>query len=189
MVTSATVVGNLRPAASHSEAVHRIQDVAFYCLNSAKFDTPQDESGPATPLNFDAAESVMAREQQSYIGSSSASFLSSSTSSSQTYAGIYEHPCAPLKKILSMGTFYYAPYPYWDLSTRLMERLARQKSGVSIHDVATFDPRFVWNEYIARSLLDFRERLDPQERKDLDRCQFIVCAALCPAAISLTSDA
>ncbi|KAG6880180.1 hypothetical protein C0992_004632 [Termitomyces sp. T32_za158] len=41
-------------------------------------------------------------------------------------------------------------------------------------DVAAFDERFVWNEYIVRSLLDFRDRLDPSERRDLDRCQFIV---------------
>lgn len=37
-----------------------------------------------------------------------------------------------------------------------------------------FDDRFLWNEYIIRSLLDFRERLDNQERQELDRCQFIV---------------
>lgn len=42
------------------------------------------------------------------------------------------------------------------------------------HDITNFDERFIWNEYIVRSLLDFRDRLDPQEREDLDRCQFIV---------------
>ena len=42
------------------------------------------------------------------------------------------------------------------------------------HDISSFDERFIWNEYIVRSLLDFRDRLDPQERDDLDRCQFIV---------------
>lgn len=43
-----------------------------------------------------------------------------------------------------------------------------------VHDIANFDERFIWNEYIVRSLLDFRDRLDSQERDDLDRCQFIV---------------
>jgi hypothetical protein len=43
-----------------------------------------------------------------------------------------------------------------------------------VADVGAFDDRFVWNEYIVRSLLDFRERLDMQEREDLDLCQFIV---------------
>ncbi len=37
-----------------------------------------------------------------------------------------------------------------------------------------YDERFVWNEYIIRSLLDFRERLEPHEREELDRCQFLV---------------
>lgn len=32
----------------------------------------------------------------------------------------------------------------------------------------------MWNEYIMKSLLDFRERLDPEEKRDLDRCQFLV---------------
>lgn len=41
-------------------------------------------------------------------------------------------------------------------------------------DLGAFDERFVWNEYIVRSLLDFRERLDAQEREEIDRCQFIV---------------
>lgn len=84
---------------------------------------------------------------------------------------VFEHPCAALKKILSSGSFYYARSPHWDISSRLAERLSRD-AGVA--DVGAFDDRFVWNEYIVRSLLDFRERLDMQEREDLDRCQFIV---------------
>ncbi|KAG8985219.1 inositol polyphosphate 5-phosphatase, partial [Tulasnella sp. 427] len=165
VVTSASIVAeNMRPAAVNAEVVSRIHEIAFYCLNSARFDGPYDES-PATPSNFDAVDSIMSREQQAY---------NSFAASSQT--SIYEHPCAPLKKILSSGTFYYAPYPYWDLSSRLSERLKRQKNGISVHDMATFDPRFIWNEYIARSLLDFRERLSSEERKEFDRCQFLILA-------------
>jgi hypothetical protein len=85
---------------------------------------------------------------------------------------IFEHPCAPLTKILSSGSFYYSMDTPWDLSSRLAVRLARDPGGGS--DLSVFDERFVWNEYIVRSLLNFRERLDPQERADLDACQFIV---------------
>ncbi|KAG6335115.1 hypothetical protein ID866_3984 [Astraeus odoratus] len=53
-------------------------------------------------------------------------------------------------------------------------RLARGPSAA--HDVGVFDDRFIWNEYVVRSLLDFREKLDLGERQDLDRCQFIVLA-------------
>ncbi|KAI0775957.1 DNase I-like protein [Trametes elegans] len=83
-----------------------------------------------------------------------------------------EHPCQPLRKLISTGTFYYASDPQWDLSTRLQRRFARSEPW----DPSMFDERFVWNEYIVKSLLDFRERLDPTERADLDRCQFIVLA-------------
>ena len=91
-------------------------------------------------------------------------------------AGVLEHPCLPLTKILSSGSFYFALEPQWDLSTRFSERLpspGNMEKGRA-YDIANFDERFIWNEYIVRSLLDFRDRLDPQERDDLDRCQFIV---------------
>ncbi|KAG8218684.1 DNase I-like protein [Butyriboletus roseoflavus] len=87
---------------------------------------------------------------------------------------VFEHPCMPLTKILSSGSFYYALDSPWDLSTRLAVRLSRD-SRIQ-YDIGVFDERFVWNEYIIRSLLDFREKLDPHERQDLDRCQFIVLA-------------
>jgi hypothetical protein len=92
--------------------------------------------------------------------------------SAQPPPAVFEHPCSSLKKILSSGSFYYALGPHWDISSRLAERLSRDRGEV--HDLGAFDDRFVWNEYIVRSLLDFRERLDLKEREDLDRCQFIV---------------
>lgn len=89
---------------------------------------------------------------------------------------VFEHPCLPLTKIMSSGSFYYALEPYWDLSTRLSQRLPTSGSTESEQpkDTGNFDERFVWNEYIVRSLLDFRDRLEANERSDLDRCQFIV---------------
>lgn len=84
----------------------------------------------------------------------------------------------PLTKILSSGSFYYALDPTWDLSSRLSIRLARDRT--SVHDIGIFDERFVWNEYIVRSLLNFRERLDPLEREELDKCQFIVRSCSLP---------
>lgn len=75
-------------------------------------------------------------------------------------------------KILSLGTFYYTPSPQWDISSRLLRRVSKGKHiGV---DSFSYDERFVWNEYIVRSLLDFRDNLDPRERMELDLCQFIV---------------
>ena len=87
-------------------------------------------------------------------------------------AAMFEHPCMPLTKILSSGSFYYAIESQWDLSSRLSTRLTRDPNVSGEH--LQFDERFVWNEYIIRGLLDFRERLDPEERDELDRCQFLV---------------
>lgn len=88
---------------------------------------------------------------------------------------IYEHPCSAVTKIFTSGTFYYTPYPAWDLSSRLDKRIKRiQEEGGAVDPYSNFDERFVWNEYIVGSLLDFREHLDTKERADLDRCGFIV---------------
>ena len=75
---------------------------------------------------------------------------------------------------MSAGTFYYAQGAQWDLSSRLSLRLARKRTMDGNTDIGTYDDRFVWNEYVVKSLLDFRARLDPQERDELDRTHFIV---------------
>jgi len=102
-------------------------------------------------------------------------------------AQVFEHPCAPLSKIISSGSFYYAYDAPWDLSSRLSVRLARAtREPYASRDIATFDERFVWNEYLIRSLLDFRSRLDEDERADLDRCQFLVSSPHLDVARVLT---
>ncbi|KIJ37381.1 hypothetical protein M422DRAFT_211433 [Sphaerobolus stellatus SS14] len=157
VVTSASELGNICPSARTPEKVCKIHEVAFFCLTSSVYDELSAPEGLASP-DFQA-DNVM-REQYA--------------ATNNPQAQIYEHPCAPLTKILSSGSFYYAPNPHWDISTRLAERIKRIKSIGN--DLGAFDERFVWNEYIVRSLLDFRERLDPQERVELDKCQFIILA-------------
>lgn len=152
LITSATNIGNTRPSGTHPESVARIHEVSFYSLTSATWD---DLSAAATDPSLSPDLESNYREPYS-----------------QTPPTVFEHPCMPLTKILSSGTFYYAIESNWDLSSRLAVRLARDSKRS--HESLTFDERFVWNEYIIRSLIDFRERLDPHERDDLDRCQFIV---------------
>lgn len=90
----------------------------------------------------------------------------------QLQTPLYDHPCSAVSKIFTAGTFYYAPAPVWDISSRLAQRI-RKKAEFG-DPLASFDDRFVWNEYIVKSLLEFRDRLDVQEKGELDRCQFIV---------------
>lgn len=148
VVTSATEIGNTRPSASSPEAVARIHEVRFYSLISAAWDDQ--------PLTSDQLpDPDIERYPQN--------------------AAVFQHPCLPLTKILSSGSFYYAHETSWDLSSRLYTRLARGRDP-SLNDLSNFDERFVWNEYIVRSLLDFRDRLDAHERDDFDRCQFVILA-------------
>ena len=158
VITSATEVGNIRPSGGRQESVAKIHQVGFYCLTSATWDDASySYDATPSPSYAERADDLL---REAYSGSS--------TPNSQ----VYEHPCMPLQKIISAGTFYYALQPHWDLSSRLSHRLNRDPALAK--DVAAYDDRFVWNEYMARSLLDFRDRLDPQEREDLDACQFIV---------------
>lgn len=150
MVTSATEVGNTRPnSATNAESVARIHEVCFYSLTSATW----DDVPPEALSNPEAIDSMMMREPAA--------------------PSVFEHPCLPLTKILSSGSFYYAKDSTWDISSRLAVRLARDKH--TNWDLGTFDERFVWNAFLIRSLLEFRERLDALERSEFDTCQFIVC--------------
>ncbi|KAG5648880.1 hypothetical protein DXG03_000229 [Asterophora parasitica] len=156
LVTSATEVGNTRPSGSKTESVARIHEVSFYSLTSSTWD---DLSAASEALiGPDGVEGAGSRDVYAQTS---------------TPPPVFEHPCSPLSKIMSSGSFYYALESPWDLSSRLAVRLARDSS---LTDVGAFDERFVWNEYIVRSLLDFRDRLDPHEREDLDHCQFIILA-------------
>ena len=161
VITSATEVGNTRPTADSPESVAKIHEVNFYSLTSSVWDdlSAVGDNLPS-PTYEDQQVDVMSLRE-----------IRDAYQQTIPPPSVFEHPCAALKKILSSGSFYYALSPHWDISSRLAERISRD-SGVA--DVGAFDDRFVWNEYIVRSLLDFRERLDMHEREDLDRCQFIV---------------
>ena len=153
-VTATTELGNLiSSSAKRQYKVSRIQDVAFYCVNNASYDE--------TTLFSDDFASLRTGSDLD-LGLKDAS---------NPQAGALEHPCASLKKLLSTGTFYFSPYPQWDLSRRFHEMM--RTSHVD-RDFGIFDERFVWNEYLVDSLLDFRSRLSLQERTEFDRCQFIV---------------
>ncbi|KAF7332240.1 Inositol polyphosphate phosphatase [Mycena kentingensis (nom. inval.)] len=153
VVTSATDVGNTRPTDTCAESVSRIHEVSFFSLTSSAWDELPVES-------ISSPESVDAMLMRDNYGQS-------------TPPQIFEHPCLPLTKILSSGSFYFAKDAQWDISSRLAVRLARDKNAP--YDL-TFDEKFIWNAFLVRSLLDFRSRLDSLERAEFDACRFIVLA-------------
>ena len=160
VITSATEIGNTRPTADSPESIAKIHEVNFFCLTSSVWDDLSLVGDALPSPSYTEQVDVMALRE-----------TRDSFQANSVQPALFEHPCAALKKILSSGSFYYALGPHWDISSRLAERLSRDRGEA---DLGVFDDRFVWNEYIVRSLLDFRERLDMQEREDLDRCQFIV---------------
>ncbi|RXW21953.1 hypothetical protein EST38_g3922 [Candolleomyces aberdarensis] len=154
VVTSATEVGNTRPTGPQPESVAKIHEVSFFSLSTSTWD---DLSA--------ATDGLLGPE------------IIDNSFRDGSQAQVFEHPCTPLSRIISTGSFYYAYDAPWDISSRLSVRLARAtREPFSARDIGTFDERFVWNEYIIRSLLDFRGRLDEDERADLDRCQFLILA-------------
>lgn len=159
LVSSSVEVGNTRPSSVTPESVAQIHEAGFYSLTSSTWDDLATDNAPS-PGYSDGPDSIM-RDSYSQSGNT---------------VSVFEHPCAPLIKLISAGAFYYAVEPRWDISSRLSLRIGRKTGGGSPLDMGVFDERFVWNEYIVRSLLDFRERLDIPEREELDRSHFIVLA-------------
>ncbi|KAF8307217.1 DNase I-like protein [Clavulina sp. PMI_390] len=158
VITQVSFLGNIRPAAPVPENVSRVQGVQFFCINNSAYD---DLSSLADSLASPSFVDGIDVNRDPY--SSPAPVPSSSS------GAMYEHPCGPLTKILGNGTFYYATQSRWDISSRLAVRM-----GNRAHDISAFDDRFIWNQYIAQPLLDFRDRLDADEAEELDRCQFVV---------------
>lgn len=161
VVTTAIPIGNLRPNAAQPEVVNRIQEVLFFGLNTTMYDDLGAADGALpSPVHPDSADAFVRDYASQQIQS----------------PPLYDHPCSAVSKIFTSGTFYYAPAPVWDISSRLSQRI--RKSAEIGDPLASFDERFVWNEYIVKSLLEFRERLDILEKEELDACQFIVIASI-----------
>lgn len=160
---SSSLIGNSRPSRTDSqaaspEAVACIHEVGFYSLTSSTWDEHVPGSEGFPPYHDYAADTT------NELGDG---YIHNTPSAPDV-----EHPCLPLTKILSSGSFYYAVKPQWDISTRLSLRLKRGAS--SSQDISMYDERFVWNHYIVQCLIDLREKLDPEEKDEIDKCQFIV---------------
>ncbi|KAM0792451.1 hypothetical protein ACM66B_005128 [Microbotryomycetes sp. NB124-2] len=166
MITSATNVGvSARAFTGYGvEPISRVLSVDFFCLTSAAWDG--QASGP-----LDYANHVDSFEDQ--------------VATSSPRPDLYEHPCAPVRKILSAGTFYYSSH--FDLSTRLQARIARAEAsnpsaaekpreGDEPADESLFDTRFMWNSFLVKPLLDFRTSLPDSLKEVFDKHAFVVLA-------------
>jgi hypothetical protein len=147
------------------EPISRILAVEFFCLTSSNYD-----SYPSLPLDSTPPSSDYYEDSTAYQTAGSRPELP-------------EHPCAPIRKILSSASFYYSSGENaFDLSTRLQARLARKeanekgKGSVDGEEEEEYDPRFLWNTYLVTPLLAFRASLALAVRTVFDRQAFVVLA-------------
>jgi synaptojanin len=144
VITHAKRMANLRPG----ETVERIDNVQFFCLNSAEWDDVY-----SIPDVDGDAENSMAYGQN--LGRRDV----------QT-----EHPCQGLHKLLSNGTFYYSTD--FDLTNRLQDRPV----DATAFNIDNFDDSFLWNSYMIDPLVQFRSRLQSHEREALDASRILTSA-------------
>ena len=158
VVTSASEVGAVRPG----EVAMRINSVSFFCINKSMWDDALVSSSTST------------------LDSSMDPDYATAAGSGDVYqSSIYDHPCAGLKKYMSLGTFYYAQGSSWDISTRLDRRTLHldSEAGSGGHSIADYDDRFVWNSYMIEPLLEYRSRMEVEEQRIFDAGGFIVSRA------------
>ncbi|EAA35239.2 hypothetical protein GE21DRAFT_1369 [Neurospora crassa] len=128
------------------ETVEKIESVQFFCLNSAAYD---DVFMLDVHDELDAA-SVYGQP----LGRRDP----------------MEHPCVELQKLLSNGTFYYSTD--FDITNRMQDRPA----DAVTFDIDNFDESFLWNSYMIRPLVEFRSKLQEQERDALDASRILTSA-------------
>ncbi|AGO11772.1 AaceriADL002Cp [[Ashbya] aceris (nom. inval.)] len=79
-----------------------------------------------------------------------------------------EHPCAPLKKLFSDGTFYYSRD--FDISSVLQERGLKHRIENTIENQ---EKKFIWNLNLMSEILQLRGRITPAELQAFDGGQFL----------------
>jgi len=146
VITQASRVATLRPG----ETVEKIESVQFFCLNSAEY----DQVGPfATDPYYQDSDATTVYGQP--LGRREIP---------------QEHPCSELQKLLGNGTFYYSTD--FDVTNRMQDRPA----DAVAFDIDNFDESFLWNSYMIRPLVEFRSRLQQQERNSLDASRILTSA-------------
>ena len=119
IVTSAGEIGNICPSTKMQEDVCRIHKVYFFSLTSSLYD---DFSSSLEVLRVQISRQTK-RCGNHILPPTHLLCMSTVT-------------CAPLTKILSSGTFYYAPNSHRNISTCLLERIKHVKSIG--HDIGAF---------------------------------------------------
>ncbi|EDO16233.1 hypothetical protein Kpol_505p10 [Vanderwaltozyma polyspora DSM 70294] len=87
--------------------------------------------------------------------------------SAELQAAIPRHPCFELRKLLSNGSFYYSSD--FDLTSTLQHR------GYGTHSLSsdTYEQEYMWNYFMMKEVIQFRDGLDSAPREILDDDGFL----------------
>ncbi|OBA19554.1 DNase I-like protein [Metschnikowia bicuspidata var. bicuspidata NRRL YB-4993] len=126
-----------------NESIHMIDDVAFYCLNSDRFDA--------------------------WIGTNDEDLQAVSTEEPE--GSLSGYPAASVRRMLSLGHFYFSKE--FDVSCTLQERgyVGAPRHTASSDD--PYFRRFAWNRYMVDELVEMRTALNPFERMKFDSTGFL----------------
>lgn len=87
---------------------------------------------------------------------------------STTSSAPAENPCASIRKYMNSGSFFFAERCAFDLTRRF--------ARIELHSDMDqqFSSQFAWNTYMMEPILQFRTRLDPSQRAELDSAALLV---------------
>ena len=74
-----------------------------------------------------------------------------------------ESPCASIRKYMTSGSFFFAERAAFDLT----RRVAHIERRVDLDQ--QFESQYAWNAYMMEPILQFRSRLEPSTRAELDQ--------------------
>ncbi|PWY77149.1 SacI domain and endonuclease/exonuclease/phosphatase family protein [Aspergillus sclerotioniger CBS 115572] len=142
------ITGSSRAATiKPGETISRINSVDFFCLNHSKYEERLDYESESSfaAEDFDHDFSFESRELNSDL------------------------PFLALKKLLSDGSFYYS------LDFNLTDRLQDRSDEPGAFDIESLDEDMLWNSYMIKPLLLFRNHLSLPEIQRLDSSQILTC--------------
>lgn len=125
-----------------AQNIHVVEDVVFYCLNSDEFD--------GAFMKEDDFVNVRSSEEPHYIS---------------------HMPASSVKKLLSLGTFYFSRD--FDITSTMQDRSNSTAKNFSIASDTPYYRRFIWNDFMLSDFFNFRQRLNYQERDQFDRAGFM----------------
>lgn len=128
------------------EDVFMINEVDFYCLNDDQFD------------------GWINKNDEEYY--SHMQLVGDDSDLPNT-----NYPAASVKRMLSQGNFYYSDQ--FDMTSNLQERGFSENKRYFLVADSPYFKRFMWNSFMISEFIDFRNRLNPQEKQQFDQAGFL----------------